>query len=140
MFGLIPFAHEDNLFRYLDNMEKNFFTGFSDVSQFRCDIQDKGDNFLLEAELPGFNKEDISLDLKENTLTISAVHKDQSEEKDEKNGYVRRERKIGSFSRSFDVSGIDVSKIDAEYTNGILLLHLPKKLPEPPASTTLTIR
>ena len=89
---------------------------------------------------PGFNKEDISLDLKENTLTISAVHKDQSEEKDEKNGYVRRERKIGSFSRSFDVSGIDVSKIDAEYTNGILLLHLPKKLPEPPASTTITIR
>lgn len=140
MFGLIPFAHEDNLFRYLDNMEKNFFTGFGDVSQFRCDIQDRGDNFLLEAELPGFNKEDIKLDLKGDNLTISAVHNTQTEEKDEQSGYVRRERKIGSFSRSFDVSGIDVSKIDAEYTNGILALTLPKKLPEPPASSTITIR
>ena len=140
MFGLIPFAHEDNLFRYLDNMEKNFFTGFGDVSQFRCDIQDRGDNFLLEAELPGFNKEDIKLDLKGDNLTISAVHNTQTEEKDEQSGYVRRERKIGSFSRSFDVSGIDVSKIDAEYTNGILAVTLPKRLPEPPASSTITIR
>lgn len=140
MFGLIPFAHEDNLFSYLDNMEKNFFTGFGDVSQFRCDIRDKGDGFLLEAELPGFNKEDIKINLKGNNLTISAVHNTSKEEKDEKSGYVRRERKYGSFSRSFDVSGIDVSKIDAEYNNGILALNLPKKLPEPPASSTISIR
>ena len=140
MFGMIPFTHDDNLFHYLDNMEKNFFTGFGDVSQFRCDIQDQGNNFLLEAELPGFKKEDIKIDLKGDTLTISAVHNDVTEEKDQKGGYIRRERKFGSFSRSFDVSGIDVSKIDAEYTNGILALNLPKKQPEIPAATSISIR
>lgn len=140
MFGMIPFANEDNLFRYLDNMEKNIFTGFGDVSQFRCDIRDEGDKFILEAELPGFQKEDIKIDLKGDNLTISAVHKMEREEKDEKGRYVRRERKYGSFRRSFDVSGIDISKIDAEYTNGILALALPKRLPEPPASTSINIR
>jgi len=140
MFGMVPFAHEDNLFRYLDNMEKNFFTNFGDVSQFRCDIQDQGDKFLLEAELPGFEKENIKIDLQGDNLTISAVHNDVTEQKDQKNGYIRRERKFGSFSRSFDVSGIDVSKIDAEYTNGILALTLPKKQPEIPASTSINIR
>lgn len=137
---MIPFAHEDNLFHYLDNMEKNFFTGFGDVSQFRCDIQDQGDRFLLEAELPGFKKENIKIDLNGNNLTISASHNSESEERDQKNGYIRRERKFGSFSRSFDVSGIDVSKIDAEYTNGILALTLPKKQPETPAATSINIR
>ncbi len=140
MFGMIPFAHEDNLFHYLDNMEKNFFTGFGDVSQFRCDIQDQGDRFLLEAELPGFKKENIKIDLKGNNLTISASHNSETSEREQKNGYIRRERKIGSFSRSFDVSGIDISKIDAEYTNGILAITLPKKQPEIPAATSINIR
>lgn len=140
MFGMIPFAHEDNLFHYLDNMEKNFFTGFGDVSQFRCDIQDQGDSFLLEAELPGFKKENIKIDLKGDNLTISASHNSETEERDQKNGYIRRERKFGSFSRSFDVSGVDVSRIDAEYTNGILALTLPKKQPEIPAATSINIR
>ena len=53
MFGMIPFTREENsLWNYLDNMEKSLFTGFGDMSQFRCDIQDKGDHYLLEAELP----------------------------------------------------------------------------------------
>lgn len=140
MFGMIPFTHDDNLFRYLDNMERNLFTGFGDVSQFRCDIQDQGDKFLLEAELPGFKKDDIKIDLKGDNLTISATHSEQREEKSQKGGYIRRERKFGSFSRSFDVSGVDVSKIGAEYTNGILAVELPKKQPERPASTSISIR
>ena len=117
-----------------------FRSGFGDVSQFRCDIQDQGDRFLLEAELPGFKKENIKIDLNGNNLTISASHNSETEERDQKNGYIRRERKFGSFSRSFDVSGIDVSKIDAEYTNGILALTLPKKQPEIPAATSINIR
>ena len=54
MFGMIPFTRqENNLFRYLDNMEREMMSGFGDFSQFRCDIQDKGGSYLLEAELPG---------------------------------------------------------------------------------------
>ena len=138
MFGMIPFGREENsLFNYLDNMERSLFTGFGDMSQFRCDIQDKGDSYLMEAELPGFNKEDIAIDLNGDNLMITARHNSESGEKDDKGNYVRRERKFGSFSRSFDVSGIDTTAIKAAYNNGILELTLPKKgeVTPPPAAS-----
>lgn len=139
MFGMIPFGREENsLFRYLDNMEKNLFTGFGDVSHFRCDIQDKGDSYFMEAELPGFQKEDIAIDVNGDTLVITARHNSESGEKDEQGNYVRRERKFGSYSRSFDLTGIDAEKIKASYNNGILELTLPKK--EEPTGATRSIQ
>lgn len=133
MFDLMPFRNNNSsLFNYLDNFEKNFFNDFhSNISQFRTDIIDNENHYLLQAELPGFNKEDIKIDLTDNLLTISAEHKEDKEEK--KDNFIKKERKYGSFSRSFDVSGIDVEKITAEYKNGILELQLPKQeKPIPP--------
>ncbi len=138
MFDLMPFGRNDNnLFNYLDNVEKNFFSGFN-TSQFRTDILDKDDHYELQAELPGFQKEDIHIDVENDTLTISAEHNDEVEEK--KGSYVRRERKYGSFSRSFDVSGIKADGISAEYRNGVLTLTLPKKNPELPATRKIDIK
>lgn len=129
MFGMIPFDRsERNLFNYLDQMERNFWDGsISDTMQFRCDVQDKGDNYLLEAELPGFDANDINIDLEGNRLTISAQRDESTENKAEDGSYLRRERKFGAFSRSFDVSAIDTDHIDASYKNGVLELSLPKK-------------
>lgn len=131
MFELMPFGRQErNLFRYLDNMEKSFFGDMGEsIAQFRTDILDKGDHYLLEAELPGFTKEDIKIDLENGYLNIHAEHKEEKEEK-EKN-YVRRERKYGSFSRAFDLTGIKSDAITAKYENGILQLELPKEKPEP---------
>lgn len=143
MFDLIPFGrNERNLFQYLDNMEKNLFDGLdSRVSRFRTDILDKGDRYVLEAELPGFKKEDIQLDLEGDILTIRAEHTEEKEEKDEKKQYVRRERRYGSFSRSFDVSGIQAEQIAASYENGVLKLDLPKAAPVPaPSSRRIDIQ
>ena len=74
MFDLIPFGrNERNLFNYLDNVERSFWDGsISNMAQFRCDVQDKGDSYLLEAELPGFEREDIGIDLDGTTLVITA--------------------------------------------------------------------
>ena len=76
MFDLIPFGrNERNLFNYLDNVERSFWDGsISNMAQFRCDVQDKGDSYLLEAELPGFEREDIGIDLDGTTLVITARH------------------------------------------------------------------
>ena len=140
MFGMIPFTREENsLWNYLDNMEKSLFTGFGDMSQFRCDIQDKGDHYLLEAELPGFQKEDIKLDVKDGILTITAEHKETNEERDSKGGYIRRERRLGSFTRSFDISGVDEERITAAYKNGVLELSLPKAVPVVPEAKRISI-
>lgn len=141
MFNMIPFNNgERNLFDYLDEMERNFWDGsITDTKQFRCDIQDKGDSYLLEAELPGFERENIHIDQEGDTLTISASTDTSNEKKSEDGSYLRRERKVGSFSRSFDVSGIDTDQIQATYRNGVLSLNLPKKNAQLPNSRRIEI-
>ena len=131
MFGMIPFErHENNLFDAFDNFERNFFGSTSSAVTFRTDIRDEGDRFVLEAELPGFRKEDIQLHLKDGILTVSAQRTASSEEKDQQGNYIRRERRFGSFARSFDVAGIDEESISAAYQDGILELTLPKADPK----------
>lgn len=126
--NLIPYTRrESNLFRMLDDMERSFFqSSVNGSSQFRCDISEKDGNYLLEAELPGFDKNDIHVDVDGDKLTISATHTENKDEKDKDGNYIRRERRYGTFSRSFDVSGIDAENIKAEYKNGVLNLALPK--------------
>ena len=141
MFGMIPFdRRDDNLFDIFDNFQKKFFDNTNaSLPAFRTDIRDQGDKFLLEAELPGFNKEDISLELKDGILTIKAEHKENNDQTDDKGQYLRRERRYGSFARSFDVSGIDESGISAAYNNGILELTLPKQVPVEPETRQIAI-
>ena len=141
MFDLIPFGrNERNLFNYLDNVERSFWDGsISNMAQFRCDVQDEGDSYLLEAELPGFEREDIGIDLDGTTLVITARHSSESGEKDKDGNYLRRERKFGSFSRSFDVSGVDTEHISAAYKNGVLELTLPKQAARAPQARRIEI-
>ena len=141
MFGMLPFeGRNDNLFDIFDNFERNFF-GNSNASlpDFRTDIRDTGDAFVLESELPGFDKGDINLDVKDGILTITAEHNDNNDQKDDKGNYIRRERRYGSFRRSFDISGIDESAITAAYKNGVLELTLPKAKPVLPESRKIAI-
>ena len=141
MFGMIPFEYRDrNLFNAFDNFERSFFGNSSvDLPAFRTDIRDAGDKYLLDAELPGFNKEDISLDIKDGILTITADHNESNDQKDDKGNYIRRERRYGSFRRSFDISGIDENTISASYQNGILELSLPKAQQVLPKSHRIAI-
>ena len=144
MFELIPFdrhirgAASFDPFRMLDEMDRRLMTSVPAVTAFRTDVLDTGDAFKLECELPGFKKEDIKLDVENDCLTISAERK--AETKDEKENYVKRERVYGSFTRCFDVSGINVDGIEASYTDGVLNVTLPKKAAEVPASRRLEIK
>ena len=109
MFGMLPFENSnDNLFDTFDNFTRSFFgSNNANLPAFRTDIQDAGDKFVLEAELPGFQKEDISLDVKDGILTITAEHKENKDEKDDKGLHPPGAPLHGSFTRSFDVTGID---------------------------------
>lgn len=141
MFGMIPFERsDDNFFDLFDNLERKFFNNSSAaIPDFRTDIRDAGDRFVLEAELPGFEKEDIKLDVKDGILTISAAQAESAEQKDDKGNYIRRERRFGSFSRSFDITGIDEGGITAAYRNGVLELSLPKAVPVVPEAKRIAI-
>lgn len=134
MFGMIPFSRNENAFDLFDSL---FHEQSATAVTFRTDIRDMGDRFLLEAELPGFSKGEISLDLKDSILTITAQHKQENQE--EAGQYIRRERRQTSFTRTFDVSGIDEGAITAAYENGILALTLPKQAPVVPESRRISI-
>lgn len=125
-------------FRAFSELERAFFSDRS-PGEFRTDIRDEGDNFLLEADLPGFTKEDIHVDLNEGSLTITAERRSDFEQKDKKGNYVRCERTYGSYARSFDTAGIDTEKITGAYRDGVLKLTLPKQVKPEPTSKRLMI-
>lgn len=92
----------------------------------KVDIYETQDNYVINAELPGLTKDQINIDVNDNTLTIKGEKK--FEEKVEKDNYVRVERSYGTFSRSFVLSdNVNTEGITANYKEGILELTLPKK-------------
>ncbi len=90
------------------------------------DVYETENSYVLKAELPGINKEDIKIDINNNALTLQGEKK--FEEKVEKDKYVRIERRYGSFSRAFTLSEkMDKENITANYKDGVLEVTLPKK-------------
>lgn len=137
--------NEYNPFREMEEFERNFFANpfgsfftTQSLAEFKTDVTDEGDHYLLEADLPGFDKKDIHLDINGDTLSVSAERHSKYEEKD-KDKVVRIERSYGSYSRSFDISGVDADGIKAKYDNGVLKLTLPKKHATIPESKRLEI-
>lgn len=150
MFELRPYRKNDHItaynpFKEMEEMEKAFFgdpvsaffrTG--DLAEFKTDISDEGDHYVLEADLPGFDKKDIKLDIKGDTLIINAER--HSEKKSgEKDKYICSERSWGRYTREFDISSVEADNIKAKYDNGVLTLILPKKEETLPAERHLEI-
>ncbi|MBR0163683.1 MAG: Hsp20/alpha crystallin family protein [Lachnospiraceae bacterium] len=125
-------------FTEIDKMMNDFWNGGFWNDRFdtamsampKTDIIEKDGHYELEAELPGFDREDIHVDVKDDVLTVSAEHSEKNEEK--KHGKVlRRERGYRSYKRSFNISGLNRDDIKAQYRNGVLTLTLPKPEPLP---------
>lgn len=138
MFELTPFTSR-RLSPFFRDFDDDFFR-FPSVAEFKTDIKDLGNEVRLEADLPGIKKEDIKIDIENKYLTISAQRNAENSEKDEKGNFIRQERTFGSFSRSFDISGIKTEDISAKFENGVLSLTMPKKDKEIPEKRTLEIQ
>ena len=141
---LTPYSRRNSVsvydpFRAIEDMEREFF-GERRNGSFSTDIRDTGNEYVLEADLPGFRKEDINIDISDGRLTISAERHSEYEQKDKKGNYIRCERSYGSFSRSFDTQGIDTDAISASFTDGVLKLTLPRIIETRPASRKLEIQ
>ena len=111
---------------YLDD----FFDDFVPMpkmpkNEMKCDIYEKGGRVHIELDVPGFNKEDVKVDLDDGILTIAATKHEDKEEK-EKN-YYRKERLFGSFKRQFNVGNVKENEIDAKFNNGVLKISFPKE-------------
>jgi HSP20 family protein len=117
----------------MDNLFQGFFRPVSHLGLSTknshlpaVDIDESETNYFLMAELPGFNKEDINISFDNGLLTIKAEHNEETEKK-QKEGNIIKERRFGSFFRSFNFgNNIAEGDISAQYKNGVLELTIPK--------------
>lgn len=109
-------------------------------SLMRTDIKETDAGFELTIDLPGFKKDDVQAELKDGYLTIAAQTQSESEDKDEKGTYVRKERFSGKCSRTFYVGDdIEEDDIKAKFEDGVLKIAVPKKQEQPKLEEKKTI-
>lgn len=126
----MPFRGFDALRRSMDRLFDDFLRGDTDeVIESRwipsADLSEDNDNYVIHAEIPGMDKKDIKLTLRDNVLTISGEKKLEREKKDHTFHLV--ERSFGQFTRSFDLRArVDENGIKAEFKDGVLEVTLPK--------------
>ena len=92
----------------------------------RTDVRETEDTYELDVDLPGFKKDEVTLELKDGVLTIQAVKGLDKDETDKKGKYIRQERYAGACSRSFYVGDVKPEEIQAKFEDGILRLSVPK--------------
>ena len=116
-----------NDFDLFDDFFRDDFFNKKQNNLMKTDIKEVNDKYIIEMDLPGYEKENINISLKDGYLTVSAKAEKTDEEKEEEK-FVRRERFYGECSRSFYVGdNVTEEDIDAEFKNGILKVDIPKK-------------
>lgn len=103
----------------------NFFYDKS-YTNMKCDVYEKNGLYHIEMDIPGFSKEDITIELNNNYLVITAVKNNEVTNQDEEKRYIHQERSYGKYQRSFYVGNVDTNSIEAEFINGMLKVVIPK--------------
>jgi len=131
---------QDRINRFFDDSFCR--TGYNDDSVTlstwhpMVDIYDSNDKIVIQAELPGIEKKDISIDLKDRVLTLKGERSADHALKEDR--YYRRERTYGKFERSFTLTaGLNPDKIKADYRDGVLKIEIPKPEEEKPKQITI---
>ncbi|MCM1188124.1 MAG: Hsp20/alpha crystallin family protein [bacterium] len=146
-FG-VPAVFGENLFEdWIGKAFSDFgdldraFYGKSGKSRMKTDVKESEDAYEVAMELPGFDRDEISAELDQGYLTVSASKNSDREETQEDGRYLRRERFLGTMQRSFYVGeGVKREDIRAKYENGVLKLEIPKKeLQKLPENKTIAI-
>ena len=120
--------------------ERNPLFGKRARNLMKTDIRENEHEYELAVELPGFDKEEIQLDVNDGYLTISAQKGLDKDEEDKKGRILRQERYAGSCSRSFYVGDVKPEDIKAKYESGVLTVLVPKEdIKKSPVSTAITI-
>ena len=117
------------------DMEKSFFSfpriefpSFPNLQESSCDVIDEGKQLRVKMNVPGVTKKDVKLNVTENSLEVSAEHKEESEEK--KKNYLRKERSQVSYYRTLPLPDkISSAKVRAKLSDGVLEITLPKSKP-----------
>ncbi len=94
-------------------------------TSFKIDVEENDDAYVISADLPGIQKDEVSIDMSDNHLTVSVSHNTSTEEEDK--NYIHRERSFSSMARSIYLPDVEASKIEAKLDNGVLTVTAPKE-------------
>ena len=119
MLNILPVNKYYDLFNPFTLVERKF------ANDFRTNVKETDEQYILEIEMPGFDKNEIDISIKNNVMTIKAEHS-ENKEKNENEKYIYSERLQKSYVKSFDVSEIDCANIKSSYNNGLLTINMPK--------------
>ena len=144
---LMPSIFGENLFdNWFTPMEREFYNGRNPLygknekNLMKTDVKEKDGNYELDIDRPGFKKEDVTIQLENGYLTITAAKGMNKDENDDKGGYIRKERWFGNCSRSFYVGdSVRSEDIKAKMEDGILHVTLPKETKQLPQKNTILI-
>lgn len=141
---MLPSIFSDNIFddffgndfaRSIMDTEKNLY-GRHAKNLMKTDVKECKDHYEVSIDLPGFKKDEITVDLKDGYLTVAAAKGLDKDEQSEDEKYIRRERYAGSCQRSFYVGDVRPEDIKGKFESGVLTVSVPKmqeQLPEVPS-------
>ena len=117
----------------MDDFFRDAFTPFGSTFRdtFKVDVKESDAEYTVMAEMPGVQKDEISLDLRAGTLTVSVARDEEKQE--EKDRYIHKERRYASMRRSLYLPGAADEGVDAELKNGVLTVIVPKGAKPDPA-------
>lgn len=117
----------DELEELIDRLSREFGEEFSTTAPAkpRTDVEDTGDSFVVTIDLPGFEKEDVDIELRDDTLHVEAERETEAEDVTER--YLTKERRRGTLRRDVTLpEEVDVEAVTASFENGVLEVDLPK--------------
>ena len=146
---MLPSIFSENLFDYFFDdyfMGRPAWNGRDPLygkrakNLMKTDVRETEDTYEVDIDLPGFKKDEITVDLKDGCLTVSAAKGLDKDEEDRKGRYIRQERYAGACSRSFYVGDVEPDQVTAKYEDGILRISMPKEAKkELPKRSTIAI-
>lgn len=138
--GLVDRFFQDNMSRFFDD-EFWGFNGLNRNVSVPVNVRETDKNFEMELVAPGLKKDDFKINVNGDMLTVSFEHKEENNQQNEDQSWLRKEYRMQSFSRSFNLDDtVDANKITAKYSDGILHLTLPKKEGSQRISRTVQIQ
>ena len=132
---MLPSIFSENLFDdfFGRDFEKNLFGKGLYGSQnqlMKTDVKESENGYMIDIDLPGFNKEDVNVELKDGYLTVTASQSKNNDEQKEDGRYIRRERYMGSCTRSFYVGNVKPEQVSGRFEKGVLSLNSPTEAPQ----------